>query len=157
MAARSRRANTNAGKLLDANVRTNAARSKLPLEITEEDPFSTGIKLSSDIQNKKDLSGKTRNDDLGSVKIQRVGHRRSTQQSVANQKQQLREDRRRARDLKNGKIISKEVEKAEAEQKREFLKVDTRNNSTFLLMFLMILLKSKSKRKIFRIINRQSV
>ncbi len=98
LAARSRKANTNAGKLLDATVRTNAARSKLPLQITEQDAFSTGIDLPSDIKNKKDLSGKTRNDDLGSVELpEDWTPGKAPNRSVASRKQLLREQRQRAK------------------------------------------------------------
>jgi hypothetical protein len=98
LAGRARQANANAGKILDANVRTNAARSKLPLEITEQDAFSTGIDLPSDIKNKKDLSGKTRNDDLGSVELpEDWTPGKAPNRSVANKRQLLREQRQRAK------------------------------------------------------------
>jgi len=123
LAGRARQANANAGKILDANVRTNAARSKLPLEITEQDAFSTGIDLPSDIKNKKDLSGKTRNDDLGSVDIpEDWSPGAAPNRSVETRRQLLREQRRRAKDLKDGKITAEEVKKAEAEQQKRILK-----------------------------------
>lgn len=104
LAARAARANVNNGKILDSKVRTNAARSKLPLKVEQADPFSTGITLPTDIKNKRTISGKTRNDGVGSVAMPEDWNPgKAPNRSVANARQLKRENIRAAKAVAQGK------------------------------------------------------
>jgi hypothetical protein len=128
LATRARRANVNNGKLLDSNVRTIAASSKLPLNIEDADPFSTGIDLPSDVKNKKTISGKTRNDGLGSVEIPEDWNPGKTpNMDIANRKQALREARRIAKATAAGKAgLDPQAAGQRAAARAQFLSDKTR-------------------------------
>lgn len=115
-----RSGNVNTGRMLDQDLKLRSVDSKLPLDVKLEDASSTGIKLPRDIQAKYNVSGKVRNDDLGSVSIpEEWSPGKAPNMSVRNQKELLRQQRRMAKNAaKTGEsYLDKESQQARIQGK----------------------------------------